>query len=1815
MNTDLSNISLGEFVIAKSSETNSSLYVKTSNSIELVTDFSDAVVPNMLVIEDGILSLTIDGDPIGEGVTLPTGVTGLGSEQNLADGTVDIWLIDDDGNQLGEKITVSASGSGGGGGGGSLYTYNIRNALSSTKFNATTAESSIKIKFRCEEKDSEGLIQGTASTVVIEYSSDKTTWAILENIQAQNGQDIEREYAIETLKTGVNYIRVSGTAGTAENASGEKMKKSLTYEVSLIDCRVVTKFDPYSTYTSNITVQYSCVGSGLDKTAIINVTKDNSSYFENAYKYGLSSSAEGSARSFTIDTANFEHGVYTLDLYYTYVDASGVERQSAHQIYDLMFSRGENYPLIGAYLSKNKVKYGDEVKLTYVAYTAGATAQTQLVTRSIYYFVDGEKVYLQQFSDANIPNNAAQEKIINTGEVGFPTSGTLYIEVAAQNGASKTFELVVEELEGVTDVTLHDTLKIAYIAPRGQMNAEINKDSLDTIYVDRENTETNIKVEMNNFNFTSNGFLQDSDNVNIVRMSGDARLKIHLPLFENNYYDLENKYIKLQPIADSGRTAEFRFKVSNVTNANTSVINFLNVTEQSDLRLVGSGFRVEPKSAYIINSAMPIDYDLDHNVRYPQNVAVTHFCDNEIIRLSFVVEPHKDTNKQSLRIYTNGELTRIIPYNKTNTISGLPYIELGSNDCVLDLYSAVFYEKALSESEILTNYLADIPSIPQRIEEYNLNKVQNDDGVRTNANYFWIDSEGNKKDLSKNFDSMLLYTECTKRVPCVLTTGPMSSVKGDKTKVGAIYTKPGRDGEVITVFSSKKNCQTNVQGTTSSKLYPRYNYKLTSKNEDGDKVRLYLVRNNDGAIELMNAEEAQTYNTAAGEWVGESTLCWKADVMSPDHANTVNASWFTNFFNELTPPQEENKNIHPTVWGCRCLLFNRLTEDGEISFMGDGCLNNDKGNPDTFGLSFDGDEDASDPYWYGTVHNVTHTYINDKGELEELDVVENEWGDIESKCQKWEFLDNGPAICNFKSDRFFEKVVDSEGKSSDAVLEALESTFPDQGDLEDFSLTPNYNHIQLPYLWLLKRANFWENAEEKKLDTISMSAHYYKYKNDNGEQVKNLYEYRRAIFKEEFTKHFNLDHTAAYFIAVTITALIDNYAKNLFLSCYNTQADRIDFTDIAKAAGVDNLHAMMEYAKQNNGDIPEDFINWETSDFAVWYPTLYDLDSCYGVDNKGYKWVPYYADWDYLKWGGMQNEDDKGNLIDAAPIMNGNQSYFWRMFYNVFYDYIAQKYRTLATNNILTIGKWKDEMITKNIDTVPVAITTEDAIFKYAMPWWYGYTKDQYTDYSETDAFLYLIQANKKLQDTDFMVQRFNMYDSEFEADAYVNDYIKVLLPVGASGDVDLTITPVQDMYCGVQESTQGSIKKASEKTKANESQTLVVRKNSEDTVTVYGASLLREVAGLDQLQGTTYTLDKAINLRKLKLGGGNVTTISLANCKMLEQLDVSGCTGLGSIDLTNNSLLKEVIAKTNSSDWNPTVTLPNGGYIEKLNLPPLQNLTVRNQTNLKEFKMGTYQNDTYVPNNDKITKIYIESNMPAIPLADIMIDSLDTIMSAPDGGLRLTDVYLDISAWDYDKTRDFVDLLTSDRLKGTQLDVNGNYVSVDDTNPETWYPIISGVLKVNNDIVDDELDTLLTRIILKYPNLYIKQPDEIKSFGDCKWFEIAAICAASKNGTLYNITEDNLCSLKDVWEVGENKITKMLDDKYLNIAIAGFDQALDVYGNILPLNLMTYDKYPDNTISYDTVAKYNFNVKIDDTLLVLDEKNGLATYTYLGDT
>ena len=102
--------------------------------------------------------------------------------------------------------------------------------------------------------------------------------------------------------------------------------------------------------------------------------------------------------------------------------------------------------------------------------------------------------------------------------------------------------------------------------------------------------------------------------------------------------------------------------------------------------------------------------------------------------------------------------------------------------------------------------------------------------------------------------------------------------------------------------------------------------------------------------------------------------------MSTDHANTYNANLADGLFNDLLPSQVQDSKVQNTVYGIRCLLFNRETPTSTPVFIADGCLNNDKGNNKTFGLEVSGDSG------------------------------------IDTLRQKWEFTNNSSPLCFFKND-------------------------------------------------------------------------------------------------------------------------------------------------------------------------------------------------------------------------------------------------------------------------------------------------------------------------------------------------------------------------------------------------------------------------------------------------------------------------------------------------------------------------------------------------------------------------------------------------------------------------------------------------------------------------------------------------------------------------------------------------------------------------------------------------------------------------------
>ena len=186
-----------------------------------------------------------------------------------------------------------------------------------------------------------------------------------------------------------------------------------------------------------------------------------------------------------------------------------------------------------------------------------------------------------------------------------------------------------------------------------------------------------------------------------------------------------------------------------------------------------------------------------------------------------------------------------------------------------------------------------------------------------------------------------------------------------------------------------------------------------------------------------------------------------------------------------------------------------------------------------------------------------------------------------------------------------------------------------------------------------------------------------------------------------------------------------------------------------------------------------DDIDWETgeghSTFAVWAPVLYDLDSCFGVENVGYIRVRYDANWDYT-WNG-------------APQFNGYESRLWLQFADCFDAEI--KAAALGLYNRadgLNYTNFYRQQITDNLNNISPALSNQDMLIKFDKPWSEGFINYSLAEPAkETPYYKYLQRGSRTAQKTAFMNMRSKLLSSKYGANEFTNDAIKFRtgVPVG----------------------------------------------------------------------------------------------------------------------------------------------------------------------------------------------------------------------------------------------------------------------------------------------------------------------------------------------------------------------------------------------------------------------------------------------------
>ena len=449
-----------------------------------------------------------------------------------------------------------------------------------------------------------------------------------------------------------------------------------------------------------------------------------------------------------------------------------------------------------------------------------------------------------------------------------------------------------------------------------------------------EQVQKEIKAIFNNFNWYNNGWMRGTDNRTCLRISNGASLTI--PIGNMVFAQLGSD------VNSIAHTIEMQFKIRNIQNYSNLIRNITRYNNDTELfnKFYEDGvyktkytnydsfltwyLREEnPKSEHPITildegATEPrlLEYDdlvyshiqkqIDLNNAFcsyytqksssevvglclgPQdmffsngkNTISASYVEDEMVSLSIVYQHGSTAAQKLIMIYVNGILTSVIKNDETTGFSiNADSIVFNSTSCDIDLYKLRVYRTALSVSDIVMNYAADV----EKVEIYDQNKLAE---MRSSINEYQFKYEKmiDYNALNPNNPLMPYIIFDTTKVP--ETEQKLSYAKSNKLTIGVEFIntplelayssgeleelagpngdklwKEGATAEQkaeavkkyykyhcpswISDFTAREDeigpgVQMAVQGT-SSEFYPRRNYKLKTKTKDSDgKERIHI---------------------------------------------------------------------------------------------------------------------------------------------------------------------------------------------------------------------------------------------------------------------------------------------------------------------------------------------------------------------------------------------------------------------------------------------------------------------------------------------------------------------------------------------------------------------------------------------------------------------------------------------------------------------------------------------------------------------------------------------------------------------------------------------------------------------------------------------------------------------------------------------------------------------------------------------------------------------------------------------------------------
>ena len=375
------------------------------------------------------------------------------------------------------------------------------------------------------------------------------------------------------------------------------------------------------------------------------------------------------------------------------------------------------------------------------------------------------KTEVDQYSSVAIPFtvfdpvSATSEVRIYANDVLISTQTVDQHEQSYTYMANSPGSTTIRIVSGGVTKTLRFTVRAA------EMNVQAESENL-ALYLSaqgRSNNETtraqwisgDVSAVLSGFTWKLDGWQTDEDDINVLRISDDARVTIPYKIFETDF-------------KATGKTIEIEFATRDVANYSAQIIScFAN----------NIGLKITPQQIVF---------------RGAQTEISALYKDNEHIRLAIVVE--KQNENRLVMIYINGVMSGAIQYASGERFSQLSpvSITIGSDDCTVDIYNIRVYDNNLTRQQVVTNWIADTQIGNLKLERYNHNNV--------------YDAYGN-----------ITVTNLPGDLPyMIIEANELPQYKGDKkADISGSYTDPLHPGKSFTFTGVEMD----VQGTSSAVYY------------------------------------------------------------------------------------------------------------------------------------------------------------------------------------------------------------------------------------------------------------------------------------------------------------------------------------------------------------------------------------------------------------------------------------------------------------------------------------------------------------------------------------------------------------------------------------------------------------------------------------------------------------------------------------------------------------------------------------------------------------------------------------------------------------------------------------------------------------------------------------------------------------------------------------------------------------------------------------------------------------------------------------